>query len=154
MFERVKFFIQSKTKRKLVITTLNNQYCDRDEVLLHAAFQILVNYIEKESFGKKQIFEVTESDRILDSLYSWWTEIRPQRTDPFDVSFEGVKKLPFEEMWEPSDRKGLMTFTPKTEEYKEYWAILHKASDIEDNYLKEDQEKLELLIEHRRAMWV
>jgi len=34
--------------RYLKIETLDKGWCDRDQVLLHAAFQILVDFIEKE----------------------------------------------------------------------------------------------------------
>ena len=36
----------------LKINTLNKCWCDRDDLLLHAAFQILVDFVEKEKPGK------------------------------------------------------------------------------------------------------
>ena len=47
----------SKMKHKLIIETLDRTWHDRDEVLLHSAFQILVNYYKYEKPKEHHYFE-------------------------------------------------------------------------------------------------
>lgn len=71
----------------IYISTLTPTWHDRDEVLLHAAFQILVDFVDREKPFDR--FNVPESPskahwgEIL-RLYAWWTVERPARKNPFD----------------------------------------------------------------------
>ena len=129
IYWRIKQWFQRRMKRKLTITTLDGTWHDRDEVLLNAAFQVLVNYYNEEKPREHHYFEY--SDEVIDSLYVWWTKFRPLRIEPFENKY-------FEEI----PKKG-----------KEFSKLLDMAAKIEDGYEKEDQEKFKLLVEHRRCMW-
>ena len=123
-------WIKSKLKRKLKITTLDKTWIDRDEVLLHAAFQVLVNYVELEVPRENHYFEV--EDEILESLYVWWVKFRPQRIDPFSKKYFAFSSKEFP---------------------KQYIDNLQLAGDIEEKYRIEDNEKLTLLCKYRSYMW-
>jgi hypothetical protein len=64
------------------IESLPPTWSDRDEVLLHGAFQVLKDFVEKEdpfelfdaSWHKSEWLEIR-------NLYTWWTIIRPARED-------------------------------------------------------------------------
>jgi hypothetical protein len=83
------------------IKTLNEQWHDRDEVLLHAMFQILVDFVEGEeprvlvddphwydhATCPEEIVALKrqeDSNKEIRALYKWWTEVYPNRKDPLD----------------------------------------------------------------------
>jgi hypothetical protein len=72
----------------LKIHTLEKGWHDRDEVLLHAAFQILVDFVEQEQPEKIIDWNATEDHRRvwkeIRSLYRWWTRTRLARHSPLD----------------------------------------------------------------------
>jgi len=55
-------------RKRLKISTLNSQWHDQDQIMLHAAFQCLVDYIEKEKPDEVVDWEGTG----LDALEAWW----------------------------------------------------------------------------------
>jgi len=67
----------------LKITTLDKGWQDRDEILLHAAFQVLVDFMEGESPAEIIDWDADAvSKKAWDecnALYRWWTKIRPKR---------------------------------------------------------------------------
>ena len=76
--------------RKLLIPTLpsnKEQFVDRDDVLLHAAFTILVDFFEKEhpeaSLEMDPEKGATQEDVAtilrLRSLYIWWKYLRHEK---------------------------------------------------------------------------
>jgi len=151
IYWRIRQWFQSKMKRKLFITTLDRRYCDRDEILLHAAFQILVDYYKYEHPREHHYFEYAHE--VIDSLHTWWTVFRPQRIDPFNSQyFEGIAEPSFEETWVPCE-KGFKEFVVDENKYGEYWEALRLAAEIEEKYMLEDTEKLMLLCEYRSCMW-
>ena len=99
------------------IKTLPPTWCDRDDVLLHAAFQILTDFVEKER--PFEWFDTKHSDhkkewQTIRELYAWWTVARPARVDLLDT----IKGRPTgeqydqcwkqEDAWRAEDRKMLM----------------------------------------------
>ena len=74
--------------RYLKIHTLEKGWCDKDEILLHAAFQLLVDFIEQEKPDKIVDWHADEIHekawKEIKSLYSWWKEERPVRKNPLD----------------------------------------------------------------------
>lgn len=61
----------------LKIETLSDSWCDKDDVILHACFQLLKDFVEQE----KEMFEIidwnhTEENKLakaeIDFLYNWW----------------------------------------------------------------------------------
>ena len=122
------------------VKTLSRYYHDKDEIMLHACFQILVDFVEKEKYFKwvglekdgsitfpswndRKKMEPWERESLNDSckihwLYHWWKYERPLRKDP--------------------------------------WAIeedLTKAWHLDMKYLKEDQSKFKLLASLRENLW-
>ena len=72
----------------LKIQTLKKGWHDKDEILLHAAFQLLVDFIEKEQPEKIVDWNTNKRHRQawreIKSLYRWWKETRPRRRTPLD----------------------------------------------------------------------
>lgn len=68
------------------IKTLSPTWQDRDRVLLHAAFQILTDFVDREHpFDHFDVMRSQNKDdweEVL-GLYAWWTVERPAREDPF-----------------------------------------------------------------------
>lgn len=110
------------------VKTLPPTWVDRDELLLHAAFQILDDFVKKER--PFEWFDTEDSQHAkewieLDKLHVWWTSVRPNRPD--STAHIG-------------NRKGT------DEEYKLAWKI-------EDECETEDQENLHRLVNIRKMMW-
>jgi len=62
----------------LHIETINADWCDKDIVMLHACFQLLTDFIEKE-VSKDAIdgeFDenVKNARKEMDELYKWWKQ--------------------------------------------------------------------------------
>jgi hypothetical protein len=94
------------SKSQFVRTGLPPGFHDKDEVILHVCFSLLVDFVDVEvasilninDCGEKftgikainyLIEESSQSDsnesetwRAIKELYVWWTSIRPARTDP------------------------------------------------------------------------
>lgn len=74
--------------RRLHISTVN-LFSDTDTVLLHAAFKLLCDFIEKEKpeelIGSDLQYDGAEEQnddlRRLRCLYYWWRYIRPKQQD-------------------------------------------------------------------------
>lgn len=80
-------------------------------------------------------------------LYKWWTEIRPNRPDPHDVSG-------WSELCEKRRGKGFDLFDDDPEEDKDVTrAVLDKNNEIERQYDEEDTEMLIRLIKVRGSLW-
>ena len=73
---------------QLSIPTLTAGWHDKDQVLLHAAFQLLADFVEQESPGKHIDWSHDAVHRRawkeISSLYQWWTRLRPRRRSPLD----------------------------------------------------------------------
>ena len=64
------------------IKTLPRSWIDRDEVLLHASFQILVDYVEGEDpFGVCGWDNSPDIAKEIKDLYNWW-KVERKRTGP------------------------------------------------------------------------
>lgn len=97
------------------IKTLPPTWMDRDQTLLHAAFQVFVDFVEKEKpnemlqswqehyddynyppaeagsineFAKKR----ADDAQSLKDLYRWWTVERPARKCPYDAITDNKNK--------------------------------------------------------------
>ncbi len=139
--------------RYLKIETLDKGWCDRDQVLLHAAFQILVDFIEKEDPERIN----WNSDalhrrgwREIKSLHRWWKETRPNRKSPLDD-----ERLPSPPMkWKKVPHSDLSELVkPDKKKYAKYYEALDRHNKLEQKWLKEDQRNLHRLIEIRSFLW-
>lgn len=135
----------------LKIHTLEKgQWYDRDTILLHAAFQVLIDFIEQERPGEIIDWNSDEMHRHawdeMTQLYRWWKDERPGRRDPLD----DVQSPPEEEY--RFLENGEMVF-PDREKYPEYYAALARSWQLENEWLDEDQRQLHRLIEVRPFLW-
>ena len=74
--------------RTLKIQTLpsvkEKSWCDRDYILFHACFQLLVDWVEQEDGLNHCNYEAhKETVDVLTELYTWWT------SRDYDSDFEG-----------------------------------------------------------------
>lgn len=138
----------------LKIKTLEKGWHDKDEILLHAAFQILTDFIKQETLAAIVDWNADELHKKawkeIKSLYKWWKEIRPSRTSPLDdknliappLKFKKIPGSHLSEMVEPDKKK-----------YAEYYQTLEKHRKLETKWNEEDQRNLHRLIEIRGFLW-
>ena len=72
---------------KLIIDSLPEEWRDKDSVLLHACFQLLKDFVEKEDVGGSRNDWCSSERRIaakaeIDELYTWW-ESYPKKDHVF-----------------------------------------------------------------------
>jgi hypothetical protein len=138
----------------LKITTLDKGWCDRDEVLLHAAFQVFVDFVEREHPDRTIDWNADEVHRHvwkeIKSLYKWWKETRPSRHSPLDdehlakppLKFKQIPGSDFSQVVEPDKKK-----------YAAYYRALKRHGQLELKWYEEDQRNLHRLIEIRGHLW-
>jgi len=137
----------------LKILTLKKGWHDKDEILLHTAFQLLVDFMETEHperIGWNSEKKHRQAWREIKSLYKWWKEKRPARRSPLDdkkllkppVKF---KKIPGSEFFQLVD--------PDRKKYAAYYRAMKKDARLETQWYEEDQRNLHRLIEVRGFLW-
>ncbi len=140
--------------RHLRIQTLDKRYYDRDTILLHAAFQVLVDFIEKEQPDKIIDWNYDKTNkhawREMQSLYKWWKAVRPQRKSPLDDKKLVHPPLKFKKI-PGSDNTELVM--PDKKKYARYYKTLEEDYKLEMKWHKEDQRNLHRLIEIRSFLW-
>lgn len=138
----------------LKIHTLEKGWHDKDEMLLHAAFQLLVDYVEQEKPGEIIDWQADQLHRDawreIQSLYRWWKKQRPARKSPRDDKRIKVPPLEFEEI-PGTDLSRLIE--PDKKKYAKYYQALEKHWKLEKEWEEEDQENLHRLIEIRGFLW-
>ena len=87
--------------------------------------------------------------REIYDLYTWWTEIRPNRLDPHDAG--GWTEV-CEEIRKANGGKISLGNTPKHLRSKQNKA-LNETQRIEEQYEKEDEEMMIRLIKVRHRLW-
>lgn len=138
----------------LKIHTLEKGWCDKDHVMLHAAFQLLVDFVEQEK--PDQILDWNSAPehkqvwKEIRVLYKWWTQTRPARKSPLDK--KGLRKPPMRLKKLPgSDCQQLVDYDKK--KYAAYDAALKKHWRLQKKWDEEDQRNLHRLIEIRQFLW-
>ena len=138
----------------LKVQTLGKGWHDKDGVLLHAAFQLLVDFVEKEHPDKIVDWNANGLHRRawkeIKSLYKWWKETRPTRRSPLDD--KKLKKPPFRFKKMP-DSEFYQLGEPDKKKYAAYYRALEKHSQLEKKWYEEDQHNLHRLIEIRGFLW-
>jgi hypothetical protein len=138
----------------LKITTLEKGWLDRDEVLLHAAFQILVDFVRGERPEEVIDWSADKAHqrawKEIKSLYRWWTETRPARRSPLDD--EKIARPPRRSVKIPGTEL-TRVLTPDRRKYADYYRALRKHSQLEEKWYEEDQRNLHRLIEIRSYLW-
>jgi len=138
----------------LKIHTLDHRWHDKDEILLHAAFQLLVDFVEKEQPDRYINWNANELHRQawreIKSLYHWWIKKRPGRRSPLDdkklimppLKFKKIPNSDMYEMVEPAKKK-----------YAAYYRALRQQARLEQKWYEEDQRNLHRLVEIRGFLW-
>jgi hypothetical protein len=98
-----------KSYNKIRIPTIENQWCDRDIVIMHAVFTVLTEFVEKEWKGVADLYTredyrccKTEAERRLlkhqnkekkelYKLYLWWKNEFPKLQDDPMWHIKGYK---------------------------------------------------------------
>ena len=138
----------------LKITTLDKGWYDRDDILLHAAFQVLVDFVEREhpdrttDWNADAVYKHVWKE--IQSLYKWWKETRPSRRSPLDNKKLTVPPLKFKKI-PGSDLSQVVE--PDKKKYAEYYRALKRHSQLEQKWYEEDQRNLHRLIEIRSHLW-
>jgi len=138
----------------LKIHSLEKGWHDKDEILLHAAFQLLVDFVEQEKPDKIIDWQVDELHRKawkeIQSLYKWWKKERPSRKSPLDDKRIKVPPMEFEKI-PNSDLMKLIE--PDKKKYATYYTALKKHQKFDEKWEEEDQKNLHRLVEIRKFLW-
>ena len=139
---------------QLTIRTLRRGWYDKDEVMLHAAFQLLVDFLEQEHPDKHidwnhDVIHRQAWKEIRD-LYRWWKAIRPNRRGPLDDKKIAKPPFRFEKIAGTQLRR---LVTPDKKKYAAYYRALKKHARLEQQWHDEDQRNLHRLVEIREFLW-
>ena len=138
----------------LKIHTLEKGWHDKDEVLLHAAFQLLIDFIEQEKPDRIVNWNANALHRKawkeIKLLYAWWKKERPARKSPLHnkrikhppLKFERVPGSDLQRMAESDKRK-----------FANYYRALKEHWKLEQKWEEEDQRNLHRLIDIRKSLW-
>lgn len=138
----------------LKIHNLEKGWCDKDHVMLHAAFQLLVDFVEKER-PDETVYWNSEPEhkhtwKEIRSLYKWWTKRWPIRN-----SFLHDKKLkrpPLRFKRVPgADLSQLVDYDKK--KYPEYEKAFKEHWRLERKWEEEDQRNFHRLVDIRGFLW-
>jgi hypothetical protein len=147
---------QNKKRKgiRLTIRTLGPGWHDKDEVMLHAAFQLLADFVEQESPGKRINWNHNAVHRrawkeICD-LYQWWKKKRPARRSPLDNKKIAEPPFRFEKI---PGTKFYRPVTPDKKKYAAYHQALKQDKRLEKKWRNEDQRNLHRLINIREFLW-
>jgi len=90
-------FVKNITMRNLNITTLptvKEGWVDRDMIMLHACFQLLTDFVEKEDgLVHSNYVEHKETIDELTELYTWWKSSYTSVTIDDVVADENLARL-------------------------------------------------------------
>lgn len=140
--------------RYLKIQTLDKGWCDKDCVLLHAAFQILVDFMKDERPERIVDWASDKSHRRawkeIRDLYKWWTHKRPARNSPLDDKRLKIPPMRWKKIPGSENREMIQ---PDRKKYRKYYEALKKYSKLERKWEDEDQRNLHRLIEIRGFLW-
>lgn len=140
--------------RNLKIHSLPSGSVDRDEILLHASFQILVDFLEREFPAEYVNWELDAQHKIawreIKYLYKWWLKKRPNRKYPLD---DKRIKVPPLDLINAVDEGDTISVPEDKSEYTAYFRARAKQEFMEKEYRAEDQLNLHRLIEIRLFLW-
>lgn len=155
------------------IRSLRRTWVDRDQVMFHAPFQILVDFVEKEWMPDGGTFFDIEKEKAaivgtrpelipqlereleesiahnaktqeIWTIYNWWTKVRPYRQDPR------------EHLRQPeyiSDSNGFREMFLIDGDDELWHNAMQLTRKLEEEWEKEDEEMLMRLIKIRDYLW-
>ena len=136
------------------ITTLDKGWHDTDELLLHAVFQLLVDFIEKERPEKMTDWSCDQAHRKawkdIKGLYKWWQNTRPNRKSP--IEDKSIRRPPVV-VKKVSGTNSREIIQPDRKKYLDYYRALKKHMKLDEKWYREDQLMLHKLIEVRKYLW-
>ncbi len=159
---------------KINIKSIGGSYCEPDVKLLHANFQILVDFVEKEwkvftstdlvkkiihkeeisedtpEWCLEQVKEQNKTNREIFNLYLWWKHRESSRIDVLDNIPEEIK--PIHEFVPCEDRSGCSTMVNRNPR-PEYEKLLRQSMQQDEDWRTEDQDMLHKLIDLRPNLW-
>lgn len=115
---------------RIYIKSLSPGYHDKDDMMLHGCFQLLVDWVEREKgieWWDPDGLDQKDAVAQLKRLYEWWKTLRPQRYIEPPTS-------------------ALLTSDGTASE-------VDNTVYIENVWEKEDQEQLERLVRLRTHLW-
>jgi hypothetical protein len=145
-----------KRKYRLKLDGLDSNWHDRDYVLIHAMFQCLVDFIEKENPAENIDWESDDEHKNawaeMNRLYKWWTLGRPLRDDINDAYMMAIHN----EIDDAGFGHGLDRFGDAFKSHPLYpkWqdsVRFNAQMDIDSD--NEDTENMIALIKIRHFMW-
>lgn len=98
----------------------------------------------------KPTHQAIKAQEILD-LYKWWTEVYPNRPDPYDAS--GWSALCEERRADNEDGEWFLNEDKTPEQRRKTKKALDLCNKIEAKYEKEDEAMLIRLIKIRKSLW-
>jgi hypothetical protein len=138
----------------LTIRTLKPGWHDKDEIMLHAVFQLLVDFVEQEHPDKYIDWSHDNDHRQawkeIRNLCRWWTTTRPSRRDPLDDKRIAKPPLWFEKIAGTTFSR---LVTPDKKKYAAYYQALKQHTRLEQKWREEDQRNLHRLVEIREFLW-
>ncbi len=122
--------------------------------MLHAAFQLLADFVEQE-FPDKHIYWNHDAVhrrawKEIRSLYEWWTRTRPSRRTPLDDKKIAKPPMRFEKVAGTEFRR---IATADKKRYRAYYRALRRHTRLEEKWRSEDQRNLHRLINIREFLW-
>jgi len=130
-----------------------DHWIDKDHLILHAAFQLLRDFVEHERperIAWNHDPRSAKAWREIRSLYRWWTKIRPNRRSPLDV--KGLKSPPMK--FEPVPGKPYSQLAAyDNTKYLPYRRALSRQATLDKRWFGEDQRNLHRLVEVRPFLW-
>jgi hypothetical protein len=127
---------------KLTIRTLKPGWHDRDKVILHAAFQCLVDFVEGEDpfkvtdWSSNKVHQMAK--REIRQLYHWWMKDRPKRVSPLN----SVKNVP-----------DLDELNSTAKKFAPWRKACQEQAQCDKRWEKEDELMLIRLIKVRQFLW-
>jgi hypothetical protein len=138
----------------LRISSLRRTWSDRDEILLHASFQILCDFVDQEKPQKGINWEYSplhsNAWKEISALYRWWKRERPNRRDPLHDKRLKVPPVELEDI-PNSTNKRVREYDRR--KYRAFDKALRTHAKLEEQWEAEDQRNLHRLIEVRPFLW-
>ena len=129
----------------------NNEWCDKDRVMLYACFQLLVDFIEKEKPQTIVDYKHEPTQRKewqeMQALYHYWKKDRPKLQRKVDRLLAHWSRK-HKTKWVPLKNGNYEYVVVKTD--NKAWKLPHQA---EDQFEKQEDEMLLRLINIRRRLW-
>ena len=137
--------------KTLKIKTLEKGWCDKDNVMLHAVMQLVVDFIEKER-PDEHIDWTWDSGHekawaTITDVYDWWTERRKKRHNPADDLELRDDWITFGEPDENGNVPATLNNTPEETE------IILAGARLESEWYHEDTEMMQRIVSVREYMW-